>query len=159
MLNTHYPPAFAQDQERKTLLSQLSDAQAERAQLRTYLQLADTRDPRDVVEVFDKLNVSIRNSCIIASNAVLKSVIWRPSSTTKDANDLKQLQQDLGSAGALVFSRKGEGRTPEEFLPHAFCYLVNAALIDNLFGLFHPEVSKDENKLLSDVYRDVRRRG
>jgi hypothetical protein len=153
------PSAPLWGEEKRLLLVQLNDMQAERAQLRTYLQLSDTQDPRDVVELFDKLNVSIRNSCLLASGAVLKSIQLRSSWTTTDARNLTQLQKDLGGVGELVLSARGAGRRPEEFLPQAFRYIVNLALMNNLFGLFHPGVSEDENKLLLDMYRDVCRRG
>jgi len=146
------------EEEKKNLLMQLNDAQAERAQLRTYLQVADTRDPRDVVELFEKLNISIKNSCLLASSAVLKAVKVKSSWTTKDAKSLKQLQQILGGANLLVLSDSGAGRKPDEFLPNAFRYLVNSTLVDTLFGLFHQGVSKEENKLLLDMYDDIRRR-
>ena len=70
-------------EENKSLLAQLNDAQTERAQLRTYLQVADTQDPSDVVDVFNKSNVSIKNSCLLTSSAVLKSVELKAEWTTK----------------------------------------------------------------------------
>src|SRR3984957_17469520 len=146
-------------EENKSLLAQLNDAQTERAQLRTYLQVADTQDPSDVVDVFNKLNVSIKNSCLLTSSAVLKSVELKPEWTTKNASNLTQLKKDLEGAGSLILSEKGAGRGANDFLPLAFCYIVNLTLVNSLFLLFHPGVSKDENKLLSDMYLDIRHHG
>jgi hypothetical protein len=154
-----YAHADEWEKEKRALTTQLNEAQADRAQLRDYLQVADTRDPRDIVELFDKLQVSIKNSCLLASASILKSVPLRTSWTTKDANNLKRLQIDLGKAAPLALSEKGAGRTPEEFLPLALRYVVNLTLVATLFGLFHPEVSQEENRLLLDTYRDIRHSG
>jgi len=150
-----YPPA-GWEREKDGLLTQLNDVQAERAQLRTYLQVADTRDPRDIVELFDKLNFSIKNSCLLASGAVLKSAGFNFSGTTKDANNLPQLHKDLEGASVLIMSNQGKGRKIDEFLPLAFRYIVNLTLVNSLFSLFHPEVSKAENESLLETYRGIR---
>jgi hypothetical protein len=154
-----YPHNNGWQDEKNKLLTQLNDAQADRAQLRTYLQLTDTQDRRDVVEVFEKLNVLIKNSCLLSSRAALKSVQLKGSWTTKEASNLRQLQKDLNQASLLVLSEKGTGRKLEDFMPEAFRYVVNSTLVNNLFALFHPEISKDENKLLQDAYSDIRHRG
>jgi hypothetical protein len=146
------------DEETVKLTIQLNEAREERDKLRTYLQLDDTQDPLYFVELFGKLNVSIKNSCLLASSAVLKSVTLKSSWTTKKAKNFKQLQKDLDGAGALVQSKKG-GRTPGEFLPLAFCFVVNSALVNNLFGRFHPGLPENEDKLLLGIYHDIRRRG
>jgi hypothetical protein len=159
MNDTAYPPSSAWEEERGKLLNQLDEVQFERAQLRTYLQLADTQDPRDVVERFNKLNVSIKNACLLSSTAVLKSVQKASLLTTKNAKNFGQLQKDLGDARALVLSQQGAGRGLEEFLPQAFSYIVNLALVNDLFSLFHPGLSMEESMLLSDVYHNIRRRG
>lgn len=155
---TSYPSA-AWQREKDGLVTQLNDAQAERAQLRTYLQVVDTRDPRDVVELFEKLNVSIKNSCLLASGAVLKSVEFKPSGSTKGAKNLPQLQKALEGANALIMTSQGKGRKIDEFLPLSFSYVVNLTLVNNLFSLFHPEVSKAENESLLETYRGIRLRG
>jgi hypothetical protein len=157
--NLHKDHSPRWEEEKRNLLIQLNEAQMERGQLRAHLQIADTQDRRDVVELFDKLNISIKNSCLLASKAVLKSAQLNSSWTTKDASDPKQLQKLLDGAGLLVVSARGAGRRLEDFLPLAFCYIVNSTLVNNLFGLFHPGLSIDENKLMLDMYSDVRRRG
>jgi hypothetical protein len=154
-----YNSGSAWAEEKKGLLQQLNESQSERAQLRTYLQVSDSQDPRDVVELFDKLNVSIKNSCILAGRTVLKSAKTRASLTTSDASDVMQLQKVLDGAKPLVLSTNGKGRKAEDFLPVAFCYVVNLVLVRNIFALFHPGVSRDENELLLNTYRDIRRRG
>jgi len=153
-----YNSGSAWAEEKKGLLQQLNESQSERAQLRTYLQVSDSQDPRDVVELFDKLNVSIKNSCILAGRTVVKSAKTRASSTTSDASDVMQLQKVLDGAKPLVQSTNGKGRKAEDFLPVAFCYVVNLVLVRNIFSLFHPGVSRDENELLLNTYRDIRRR-
>ena len=151
--------------------TQLNETQAERAQLRAYYQLDDTRDVRDVVESFQKFNVLVRNSCLFASSAVLQSVQsqgWRAASsswTTKDAISPRQLQKVLDGAAALIsssspsFEERSAGRKLDEFLPEAFRFVVNAALVHQLFAVFHPDLSDNDNALLMNVYRDIRSRG
>jgi hypothetical protein len=145
--------------ERTSLLARIDDLQAECNQMRNYLELTDTQDPRDVVELFDKLNFSVRNSCILASRAVLKSVQLDDSWTTWEAADMEQLQMHFGAVDVLILSEKGEGRRAEDFLPEAFRYVVNLTLVKHLFALFHPEVSEEQNRLLGDMYRNIRCRG
>jgi hypothetical protein len=149
----------ARKNEKTALLAKLSEAQAERAQLSTYLRLADSRDPRAVVETFDRLNILIRNACVFASRAVLKPVRLQDSWSTKDASNIGLLKKVLGLADALLLSEEDAGRHPEEFLPAAFRYIINSALIRGLFAKFHPVVLEGEDGLLWDVYHDVRRRG
>ena len=146
-------------EEKRALTKQLNETESDRATLRTYLQVDDTRDPRDVVELFDKLNILIKKSCLMASAAALKSIQLSPSWTTKDGSDLKLLQDSFVGANELLLSEKGLGRTAEEFLPLAFCYVVNSTLVNTLFALFHPAISKEENALLLDMYRGVRQHG
>lgn len=145
--------------ERQSLLAQLSEAQAERTQLRTHLQVSDTQDPRDVVEAFDRLNVSIRKACLLASRSLLKSAQSKALRTTKDASNLNQLQRDLVGVPTLVLSEKGAGRKLEDFLSEALRFIVNAALVSKLFDTFHPDISPEENKLLLEMYRGIRRSG
>jgi hypothetical protein len=102
--NLHKDHSPRWEEEKRNLLIQLNKAQMERGQLRAHLQIADTQDRRDVVELFDKLNISIKNSCLLASKAVLKSAQLNSSWTTKDASDPKQLQKLLDGAGLLVVS-------------------------------------------------------
>jgi hypothetical protein len=143
-------------EERNALRTQLDSVRAERTEMRTYLQLADTQDPRDVVKLLDQLNVSIRNSCTFASRAVLKSVRSKDLWTTKD---MEQLRIHLGDVSALLLSERGERRKPEDFLPKAFRFAVNLTLVNLLFAKFHPKLPSDQDRLLLNIYQDIRRRG
>src|SRR3989442_271867 len=106
-----FSPALVLDGEKKQLLAQLSNMEAERAQLRTYLQVTNAYDLQDIVDLFSKLKISIRNLCLTNSNNILKAIKFKSSWITKNASNLMQLQTELVDTAGLAISEK-DARAP-----------------------------------------------
>jgi hypothetical protein len=141
------------------LTDKLNEVETERAHFRTFLQINDTQDSQDVVEAFKRLNVSIRNFSLTTSNGIIKAARVKSSWPTSNASNLAQLQNELAGAAGLVLSDTNTGRSVQDFLPEAFRFVINSALDEYLFQLFHPFASKNESDLLIHTYRQVRSRG
>jgi len=140
------------------LTSELHDAHTQHASLRDHLQLRDSREPKAIVTDFALIQRQIGKLCYNLTNTITEHILASfPDIQTSDrAMHFEALNKFLGSYSTLALSSSGVGRPLEDFVDCAFCVFFNDMLYRQLLRCFHPMLDSEGEKLIQQIYRDVR---
>ncbi|KDQ12468.1 hypothetical protein BOTBODRAFT_34436 [Botryobasidium botryosum FD-172 SS1] len=140
--------------ERTELASQFQEAEQEVASLRNHLQIIDSREVREVVQVFRDIKLQIKNVCITLA-AHLTDMLSQSSQNSSDY-DMPSIQQILTNGASLHQLLASDDYSLEDFLEYALRFSISSKLLVDIFDRFHPKLRGQEDASMLDIYEKIR---
>jgi cell fate (sporulation/competence/biofilm development) regulator YlbF (YheA/YmcA/DUF963 family) len=128
------------------------------ASLLKHIQPSHHVEGEEVVTRFRRLNSSIEGAFQTISDGIRRTLDVSYDVPSNSVN-LSTLRPFIPNATSLVASLQGAGRPMDSFLEFSLRHIINETLCYKLFDTFHPQITVEQNLIISELKNQIRSQG